>query len=178
MPSMPGFRAWNDGNVLADHDGLPRIWFHGSDAEADFNVFASWDEAGRGFHFSTLASAHGRLAIINRMGPPDERLIGRLIPAVARARNPLRLRDHHAWRIDSVAEELASLGVVTPAVAESLQTDGEAASLFAALEMAGHDAVVYANAVEGDPGADSLMACGVAWAVTTHPGPNSGAPSR
>ena len=70
MPSMPGFRAWNDGNVLADHDGLPRIWFHGSDAEADFNVFASWDEAGRGFHFSTLASATAGLPSSTGWGRP------------------------------------------------------------------------------------------------------------
>jgi hypothetical protein len=55
---MPGFRAWNDGNVLADHDGLPRIWFHGSDAEADFNVFASWDaRAGRNRHSRPIVTA-------------------------------------------------------------------------------------------------------------------------
>ena len=139
-----------EGNALEGPGGDPAAWFHATDAAEDFNVFAVCGEGSVGFHFGTRGTAMTRLA---HMGDPD--LPGRLIQVAIRAENPLRLSDHHTWDMRDVLIELEALGKVGPAAAEAVADSAEVEWLYAALEMAGHDAVVYPNDTEG--GGDSVF---------------------
>lgn len=149
-------RAWIEGSAFAA-DGSPRLWYHGTDCEEAFNVFARYDESSVGFHFGAAEAANARLDAIFRMEDPAARG-GALIPVICRARSPLRLPDLYTWEQDAVAGALLAAGIVDEREAEDIVDSCDEHMLFAAIERGGHDCVVYTNLCEHEAGAvDSLM---------------------
>lgn len=140
-------RAWFGRSAFLPA-GVPTVWFHGTDAEEDFNVFTRWDESSIGFHFGSAPTAFGRLTSILSVDEMDIREGLRVLPVYCRAERPLRLRDHHTWRLDRVADELYDLGLASEAVVEEIAAGCDEYLLFAAIEAAGHDCVIYANETE------------------------------
>ena len=149
-PQGVGYGGWIEGNVLEGPGGDPTCWFHATDAAEDFNIFAMCGEGSVGFHFGTRETAGVRL-----LHMADPALPGRLLRVAIRAENPLRMSDHLTWDIRDVASQLVALGKVTEEVGETVAGSHEVEWLYAALEMAGHDAVVYPNETEG--GGDSVF---------------------
>ena len=128
-------------------DAGPTVFYHGTDITDPFNVFCRADEASIGFHFGCAEVANDRIRIIHRMDKGHARL-GQIIPVVCRARAPLQLRDHFMWDQDSVASELAELGLLNDEQVDAIVDACDEAYLFAAIEMAGFDCVIYANECE------------------------------
>lgn len=152
----PGYREWIADTAFRDESGAPRVWHHGTDAD-DFNVFTRWDDASIGFHFGDLQTAQSRLATIYRMAEETE---GSIIPVLCRAANPLRLRDQFMWDLDDVAAALLAAGVLQSEDEVDFVVDSASVTMmFAAIEAAGHDCIVYRNLCEGDvaEGSDSLL---------------------
>lgn len=156
MIARPGFNEWFEGSALSDGDGRPRILYHGTDTGADFNIFARTEESSIGFHFGDLAAAHKR---IDNMTHPDDRgRWGAVIPVVCNARNPLRLTDHDTWDVANVCDELYDLGIVNADQYNHIIDSYNEYALFAAIEMAGYDCVIYSNETEhGGTPTDSLI---------------------
>ena len=154
MIERPGFSEWFDGGAFADTAGRPVVFYHGTDTGADFNIFARTDESSIGFHFGDIATAECRIELMGW----NEGDWGAVIPVVCNARNPLRLTDHHTWAIRNVSGELHDLGIVNDDQYELICESCSEYSLFAAIEMAGYDAVVYSNETENRGTAtDSLI---------------------
>jgi hypothetical protein len=150
-----GYEEWISGSAFRDEGGAPRVWFHGTDAD-HFNVFARWDDASIGFHFGDRTTAQNRLEMIYRMAEETE---GSVIPVLCRARNPLRLRDQFMWDQDDVANALLAVGILNSQDEVDFVVEAcSATMIFAVIEEAGHDCVVYGNLCEDEAnGSDSLM---------------------
>lgn len=151
----PGYADWIAGAAFNDRRGVPQIWHHGTDAD-EFNVFTRWDDASIGFHFGTLEAAKHRTDIIYRMSETNG---GTIIPVLCRAQRPLRLRDQFMWEQDDVARALLNAGVLkSQDEVDFVIDDASEAMIFAAIEAAGYDCVVYKNECETDgKSSDSLM---------------------
>lgn len=158
--------AWAEGSYFADDGtGHPVRWFHGTDIEDRFNVFARCDEASLGFHFGTADAANDRLAQIECLSEG-----GSIIPVYCRATNPLVLSDLFTWSQWDVATALCDAGILTDDEAEFVADSASAEMIYAAIEEAGYDSVLYGNACEArDSGQDSLMI----WRATLVKGVNS-----
>lgn len=143
----PSFADWISGSAFVDANGAPIVWYHGTN-EDEFNVFTRWDEASIGFHFGNLDTANARL---DQIEAEDRRIVS----VHCRAKRPLRLRDHHMWGLRNVLRELEDQDIVTSEEADVIYERMDDAWLFAAIERAGYDCVVYANDTEGH--GDSLM---------------------
>lgn len=148
MSGNEGLSGWLDGAAFVDERGAPVVWYHGTDWLEPFNVFSRWDEASIGFHFGTREVANYRVADMFRMGPPGE-AEATVIPVICRARNPLRLPDLYCWGQQEIASALFEAGVLRSEeewdhVVDSCSEE----AIFAALEEAGYDAVVYGNECE------------------------------
>ncbi len=158
--------AWIEGSFFADDGtGRPVRWFHGTDVESDFNVFARCDEASLGFHFGTADAANDRLAQIDCLSDG-----GNIIPVYCRAANPLVLKDLFTWNQWDVASGLCEAGILTDDEAEFVADSASAEMIYAAIEEAGYDCVVYANMCEAkDAGQESLMV----WRASLIKGVNS-----
>lgn len=89
-------KNWMEGSAFLDDDGRPVVFFHGTDAHDQFNVFTRFDEQSLGFHFGSAEAANDRLRQIFRMVPQDENE-GLIVPVYCRAANPLRLEDLYTW---------------------------------------------------------------------------------
>ncbi|MDW9478652.1 hypothetical protein GOB57_08035 [Sinorhizobium meliloti] len=173
MFERPGYSEWLDGSAFVDFHGMPVVLYHGTDTGSDFNIFARTEESSIGFHFGDLAAAHSRIA---NMTHPDERgEWGAVIPVYCNARNPLRLTDHHTWKIENVCDELFDLGIVNEAQYNLIADSYNEYSLFAAIEMAGYDCVIYSNETEhaGTP-TDSV----IVWRAETVKGAYAGSFDR
>jgi len=139
---------WLEGSAFSD-GGRPTVLFHGTDLHEPFNIFTHWEgEASVGFHFGTREVANSRIDEIFRMAPPDERA-GVIIPVICRAGNPLYLHDLYTWQQDDFANALHDAGVLATEqeVEWAIETYSEA-RLFAAMEEAGFDCLVYGNVCE------------------------------
>lgn len=156
MFGRPGFSEWIEGSAFVDRKGRPIVLYHGTDTGADFNIFARTEESSIGFHFGNAGAAHKR---IENMTHPDERgSWGAVIPVVCNARNPLRLTDHLVWNIDDVVGELHDLGLVTDHQHDFILHSCSEYALFAAIELAGYDCIVYENDTEhADTPSDSFI---------------------
>jgi len=145
---LAGMARWLEGSAFAD-GGVPAVLYHGTDIHDPFNVFTRWEgESSIGFHFGTREVANARIDEIFRMAAPDERE-GIIIPVICRARNPLRLPDLMLWGQWECARALLEAGVLRSEeemdhVADSCSED----AIFAAIEEAGYDCVVYGNECE------------------------------
>ena len=127
-------------------DGLPRMWFHGTDEDRPFNIFTRWDDDySLGFHFGSKEAANDRLAQMYRMGPIIE---GVIIPVFCRARSPLRLPDLYTWGQSTLVDALFDKGVITDGIANYIEESCSVVPIFAAIEEAGYDCVVYSNLCE------------------------------
>ncbi|MBY3433032.1 hypothetical protein HFN89_02410 [Rhizobium laguerreae] len=139
-----------------DRHGSPVVLYHGTDTGADFNIFARTEESSIGFHFGDLAAAHKR--IDNMTSGEEVGAWGAVIPVYCNARNPLRLMDHHTWDIADVCSELFDLEIVNADQYDRIVDSYNEYSLFAAIELAGHDCVVYSNQTEhGGTPSDSVI---------------------
>lgn len=141
--------AWLDGSAFVSN-GEPAVWYHGTDTTDDFNIFASWSEGSIGFHFGSAPTASARLSTTRLPDDPDSLDGLRIIPVYCRAQRPLRLKDHHCWRIDRVASELTDLGLIEPEIEDEIAEGCDEFALFAAIEAAGYDCVLYANETESE----------------------------
>lgn len=141
------FAAWFEGSRCVDPaNSRPLPLFHGTVAD-DFDIFALSDDIG--FHFGTAQVANTRLAHC----AGDEALLpeSRLLPVFLRARNPLRIRDQHTWDPANLADALVDAGVWGSETAAWVFDEFEMEldlMMKAALEIAGYDAIVYANESE------------------------------
>ena len=135
-------------------DNEPRVWLHGTDF-ADFNIFCRNEEFSMGSHFGGVEAANARLRDI--FGDDLVEADASIIPVICRAKNPLRLNDHYTWAFRNVVSELTDLGVVSDDEADLMVDLGDH-GLFAAMELAGYDCVVYLNRCEHkEEATDSLM---------------------
>lgn len=147
-------RRWMDGGAFVGPDGSPRVWLHGTDF-ADFNVFCRNEEFSLGYHFGGVEAANARLKDI--FGDELPEADASIIPVICRGKNPLRLKDHYTWSFRNVVSELVDLGVITDDEADLMMDLGDN-GLFAAIELAGYDCVVYLNRCEHkEEATDSLM---------------------
>lgn len=153
MIGRPGFREWFDGGVFLNPDGTPMTFYHGTDTGADFNIFARTDESSIGFHFGDLGAAHKRIDSMQ-----FDEFSGAVIPVFCNAANPLRLTDHHTWSQRNVCGELYDLGILNDDQYDMVVGSYDEYAIFAAIELAGYDSVVYTNETEhaGTP-ADSVI---------------------
>jgi hypothetical protein len=148
-------RDWAEGSHFNDADGTPRRWFHGTDIEDSFNIFAYFDEASLGFHFGSVSAANDRLAQIFRMTDEPG---GNIIPVHCRGVRPLVLNDLYTWGQWDVASALGDCGILTDDEVEFVAASASAAMLFAAIEEAGYDCVLYTNVCESmETAEESLM---------------------
>lgn len=137
-------REWAAGGAFLRPDGLPSAWFHGTDINAPFNVFARWEDFSLGFHFGSAEVANARLADIGM----DEAAAPVIIPVWCRARRPLRLPDLFTWEQADVVDALYVAGAVDDEAAEFVEESASAEAVYAAIEEAGYDCVVYGNRCE------------------------------
>lgn len=150
-----GLKSWAAGSYFSDPDGMLQRWFHGTDAEEQFNIFAHCDDASLGFHFGSAAAANDRLSQIS---VDDEGFAGSIIPVFCRATNPLVIADLYTWGQWSVASALRDSGILTEDEAEFVTDSASAEMIYAAVEEAGYDCILYTNACESrDSGEMSLM---------------------
>jgi ADP-Ribosyltransferase in polyvalent proteins len=148
--------SWLNGSAFM-RDGAPTVWYHGTDVTEDFNIFTSWGESSIGFHFGSAPTASARLSTTRLPGDPDDHEACRLIPVYCRAQRPLRLKDHHCWRLDRVAAELADLGLVGAVIEDHIVDGCDEFAVFAAVEAAGFDSVIYANETESEGRLDDSL---------------------
>jgi hypothetical protein len=147
---------WLDGSAFARH-GAPTVWYHGTDVADDFNIFTTWGESSIGFHFGSAPTASARLSTTRLPEDLDDLDACRIIPVYCRAQRPLRLKDHHCWRIDRVAAELADLGLVSAEIEDHIAVGCDEFAVFAAIEAAGFDSVIYANETESEGRLDDSL---------------------
>ena len=153
LVDRPGWAEWSAGHDV-------RLWHHATDAPEPFAIFSRQDEGSFGFHFGTHAAACGRHAIMFRMGDPDLRASeGSMLSVLVRYRNALRLPDKYCWDLDQVTGDLVELGLLDPDREQAILDACDTQPVFAAIEAAGYDAVLYPNETEGrdDDNRDSLM---------------------
>ncbi|MGY3581433.1 hypothetical protein ACVIGB_000497 [Bradyrhizobium sp. USDA 4341] len=148
--------SWLEGSAFR-RNGAPTVWYHGTDAPEDFNIFTTWGEGSIGFHFGSAPTASARLGATRLPGDPDDIEACRIIPVYCRAQRPLRLKDHHCWRIDRVAAELADLGLVNTEIEDYIADGCDEFAVFAAIEAAGFDSVIYANETESEGRLDDSL---------------------
>lgn len=146
--TLQEFEAWNHGNRLVDESGMPKVWYHGTDADADFNVFTQWGEGSIGFHAGPLEAAETRIAQMTE-GFEDEQGNGTVIPMYIRALNPLVMDDLYTWSTQAIVSELLRLEVIDESGAEFLDENFDCSYIYAVLERAGCDCVLYENKTEG-----------------------------
>jgi hypothetical protein len=145
--------AWAAGSHFLNEDGSVTRWFHGTDIDDQFNIFARCDDASLGFHFGTADAANDRLKQIECLADG-----GSIIPVYCRAANPLVLSDLFTWSQWDVASALCDAGVLTEDEAEFVADSASAEMIYAAIEEAGYDSVLYGNLCEArDSGQESLM---------------------
>lgn len=151
-----GFAEWLSGSAFTDSVGRPLMLFHGTDSDLDFNVFCRAEESSIGYHFGDRSAAHARINGSLLASPGECR--GAVIPVYCNARRPLRLVDHHTWVLRDICSELFDLDVINDDQWDFIEESCSENALFAALEVAGYDSVVYRNETEyaGVP-RDSLM---------------------
>lgn len=138
-------RQWGAGSAFTDGAGNPTLWLHGTDIDTPFNVFCRWEDFSLGFHFGGPEAANARLRDIQGAGEAG----GTIIPVYCRASRPLRLPDLFTWGQDEVVNTLADAGVLlTEEEEEFVYEEASAEAIFAALEEAGYDCVVYGNRCE------------------------------
>jgi hypothetical protein len=135
--------------AIFSHHRLPIVWLHGLYPDVTFNIFAEWGEASLGFHAGGVIAATKRIEQINGDLPDDEKMSGTLMPVLVRAEKPLRMSDHHTWSLRSMADELVEPGVIEDDEYDTIVDSCDCTHVFAAIERAGHDAVLYANITEG-----------------------------
>mgnify|MGYP001428722723 CR=1 FL=1 len=137
---------WADGSAF-NEGGMPRLWMHGTNVTEPFNVFTRWEDFSVGFHFGGPEAANDRAQNIH-----DEILgedfDGVIIPVFCRATNPLRIPDLYTWEQHRVASALIDAGVIDEGEAEFLEESASAEMIFAILEEAGYDSLVYGNLCE------------------------------
>lgn len=157
MPSRtlrPGYTQWISEAFFKDENSEPCVWHHGTDAEP-FNVFTRWEDASIGFHFGSRNTASERLRMISNATEQIDG--GTIIPVLCRAARPLRLCDHHTWSQDNIARSLFSAGVLKTEEEVDFVIDScRDTMIFAALEAAGYDAIIYTNETEGED-QDSIL---------------------
>lgn len=137
-----------------------RLWHHATDTESPFTIFCRQDEASIGFHFGSHPAARERHAIMHRMEDPTIRpTLGFMVSTLVRLRSPLRMRDKFCWDLDQVTSELVAQDVIDGATEETILDAADTQALFAAIELAGHDGILYANETEGvhDGRSDSVL---------------------
>lgn len=143
-----GLEEWIAGSAFVGDDGKPVVWHHGTDAEP-FNIFAFAEEGSIGFHFGTRETAIARLEDI------DADVDARVIEVYCRAKRPLRLQDHFTWSLRSVVGELEDLGILVGDEGDEIIESCDDDLLFAYIERAGYDCIVYDNETERN--GDSLL---------------------
>lgn len=148
---------WISGSAFVDENGRPVVFYHGTDIDLPFNVFCQCGEGSIGFHFGSADTADTRLRQI-RQGDLDYDDGMSVIPVICRSTNPLRLSDLLCWGTREVINALVDADVMTVPEAEALLDDDDCdlETIYAYIEEAGHDSVVYRNWTEGGTG-DSLI---------------------
>lgn len=147
---------WADGSAFVEN-GTPKLWFHGTDLHDPFNIFAYCGEGSLGFHFGDQKAANNRIDEIFRMMHTEENE-GIIIPVICRATNPLVLSDLYTWGQHDVASALADAGVIDDEEIDFVADLATEAALFAAIELASYDCIVYRNLCENkDEPTQSLL---------------------
>lgn len=139
------FEQWAKGSALVDADGYMRRWYHGTDVTEPFNIFAYYEECSLGFHFGSARAANDRISKIT--WEPGE-VTGTVIPVYCRAMSPLVMDDQIIWDQWSVASSLGALGLLSEDEVEFVADSASAEMLYAVLEEAGFDCVLYTNVCE------------------------------
>jgi hypothetical protein len=165
--SPEAFRSWFGQSQMVDACGAPRLVYHATDAEVDFDTFDRSEDIG--FHVGSLTSATERLLALVRAtawrheagadlvaaDDPCRTFGPRLVPAYLKMARPLRVPDLHTWEGKSV------LWALEPYLTDSMIEEAESWDEFGVaegrrlLELAGCDGIVYRNATER--GGDSWM---------------------
>lgn len=78
---------------------------------------------------------------------------------LVRFKKALRLQDMHCWDMDQVTSALIEQRIIDGAQEDEILASCDTQALFAAIEAAGYDAVLYQNETEGrlDAHSDSLL---------------------
>jgi hypothetical protein len=130
--------------------------YHATDAPEDFDVFDRTENLG--YHFGTIDVANMRCVHIREdLGADNEST--RIIPVYLDIKNPLRIRDHHTWDSDNVANELFEHGLIDEDECERLGEYLDTEILDEVLKRCSYDAVIYQNVTECEGGqqSDSYM---------------------
>lgn len=130
------FKQWLEGNFAKDENGIPRVFYHGTNS--DFSKFDFSRTTGQmGFHFGSENQARS----IN-----GEEGAKYLFLTHLNIKNPLRLEDQGAWYGDSVVK------MVNKALGIKMHSSASDRQIAKAIRMAGYDSVVYNNKFEEDEG--------------------------
>jgi hypothetical protein len=144
---------WAKGSAFVDEQGKLERWYHGTDYEDGFNIFARYEDSSIGFHFGTAEAANDRL---NQIDCLEDN--GNILAVYCRAQRPLVLDDMYTWDQWDVAQALRMVGVLTEDEAELVADSINAEMIYASIEEAGYDSVLYRNECENKQGQQlSLM---------------------
>lgn len=148
---QPGWHDWSSGWIT-------NLWYHASDAQKPFAIFCNSDEGSIGYHAGTHEAALHRHNEIFRMEDPRKRpWEGYLLPLIIRHRKAYRVSDLYDWRLDKLTSHLIEDGIITEFQEDQILKYCDPLGAFAALEVAGFDAILYANQCEGVKGEDSIL---------------------
>ena len=143
-PVRENFASWFTDSKVTDESGLPRVVYHGTDA--DFDVFEFSEDIG--FHFGSAETAATR---IQQAEMEDSRTLAVYLCIS----NPIRLHDLHTWSPRSVVSALLNAGVISEDQAADAEViDREQVAAWLADK--GFDGIVYRN--ETEAGGDSWIA--------------------
>lgn len=151
--AMTPFEEWFSGSKVTDASGNPRVVYHGTVADVDFNTFWTHPDTSLGAHFGSAEHANDMADPAMAVDDKDEPG-ARVMPVFLAIRNPLRLVDPGTagWNNDSVGGQLVELGILDEEIYEGsgyLAPDEYGHAIRSAIEAAGYDGIVYRNRREG-----------------------------
>ncbi len=137
-------------SAVTNPDGTPKVVYHGTGADADFDVFDTTGGNDLGAHFGSRSQAND---FAKRSG-------GRVLAVYLAIKNPLQLPDLNRWDFETVSDALSKHGikvenspyrVETADMAENYrrQERRQRENIAEALARAGYDGIVYKNLHEG-----------------------------
>lgn len=154
QPAVPSpFTEWFGDSKVTDERGNPRVVYHGTTADVDFNSFWTHPGSSLGAHFGSAEQAND-LADPNQAIDDKDEPGARVIPVYLSIRNPLRLVDPGTggWNNDSIGGQLVALGILDEEIyegSEYLLPEEYGQAIRSAIEAAGYDGIVYQNRREG-----------------------------
>lgn len=157
--SMRAFWRWFGYSTIVDKWGRPRMMYHGTVADVDFDTFRL-NPLEMGVHVGNPNQAVDRVQQLSGGEPGGEVAGPRVLKLYARAFNPLRLIDEGGFvPRRNVIPQLVDLGILSTEQAFALQQLAEKKTnesyaqvydaVIGAIRVAGYDSIVYVNRIEG-----------------------------